>query len=184
MARARKAKPSTKAKAKKTEAPKEQIKSKAGRPTGYKPEYVEQAEKLCKLGATDMELADFFNVSERTIYRWSSKFPEFCQALKSGKDVADERVERSLYHKAVGYTYETVKIFNSNGEPLIVPYREHVPPSDTAAIFWLKNRRSDEWRDKRDVDLTLTNHEDALAALEAEAEMLTDELVGRDEYIN
>lgn len=124
----------------------------AGRPTEYKPEYAEQAEKLCKLGATDAELADFFGVSDRTIYRWQSKHDEFCQALKAGKDVADERVERSLYHKAVGYTFEAVKIFMpaSAPAPVYAPYREHVPPDTTAMIFWLKNRRSDQWRDKHE----------------------------------
>jgi hypothetical protein len=121
-----------------------------GRPTAYKPEYAEQAEKLCKLGATDIELADFFEVSDRTIYRWQSQHPEFCQALKAGKDAADERVERSLYHRATGYTFEAVKIFQHQGQPVTVPYREHVPPDTTAMIFWLKNRRKDQWRDRHE----------------------------------
>jgi hypothetical protein len=123
-----------------------------GRPSSYKPEYAEQAEKLCKLGATDAELADFFGVSDRTIYRWQTQHEEFRQALKAGKDAADERVERSLYQKAVGYTHDAVKIFMPAGreEPVYAPYREHVPPDTTAAIFWLKNRRSAEWRDKHE----------------------------------
>ena len=41
-----------------------------GRPTKYKAEYAEQARKLCLLGATDMEMADFFEVSEFTINKW------------------------------------------------------------------------------------------------------------------
>jgi hypothetical protein len=118
-----------------------------GRPSGYKPEYATQAVKLCKLGATDADLADFFGVSTRTIMRWQSQHEDFCQSLKNGKSEADERVERSLYQKAVGYEYDAVKIFNANGEPLIVPYREKCPPDTTAAIFWLKNRRSEQWRD-------------------------------------
>lgn len=121
------------------------------RPTSYKAEFAEQAEKLCKLGATDVELADFFKVSDRTIYRWQSQYPEFCQALKAGKEAADERVERSLYHRAVGYSYDAVKLFQFQGQVVRGPYREHVPPDTTACIFWLKNRRSEEWRDKQDV---------------------------------
>lgn len=120
----------------------------AGRPTLYKPEYAEQAKKLCELGATDQELADFFDVTDRTIYRWSAKHGEFCQALKGGKEVADNRVERSLYHKAVGYTFDSEKVFQHQGEIIRAPIKEHVPPSDTAAIFWLKNRQPEEWRDK------------------------------------
>lgn len=124
-----------------------------GRPTDYKPEFCQEAIKLCENGATDSELADFFEVSDRTLYRWKAQFPEFSQALKSGKAVADERVERSLYHKAVGYSHGAVKIFMPAGarEPVYAKYREHVPPDTTAAIFWLKNRRADNWRDKSEV---------------------------------
>src|SRR5262249_14973982 len=118
-----------------------------GRPSSYRPEYAQQAAKLCKLGATDANLADFFGVSVRTIASWQAKHQEFLQALKSGKDEADDRVERSLYQRAVGYEYDAVKVFNANGTPMIVPYRATMPPDVTAMIFWLKNRRSDRWRD-------------------------------------
>lgn len=121
-----------------------------GRPSGYKPEFCQQAADLCARGATDAELAEFFKVSARTIYRWQNEFPDFCQSLKAAKDIADERVIRSLYHKAVGYTFDAVKIFMPAGadSPVFAPYQEHVPPDTTAAIFWLKNRRSQDWRDK------------------------------------
>lgn len=122
-----------------------------GRPSLYRPEYVVQAEKLCKLGATDVELADFFEVDRTTIWRWSQQHEEFCNALKAGKAASDDRVERSLYAKATGYTHEAVKIFQYEGEPVIVPYREHIPPDTTAAIFWLKNRRPAEWRDRQEI---------------------------------
>lgn len=120
-----------------------------GRPTSYKPEFVEQARKLCELGATDADLADFFGVRRETIWAWAQKHEEFSNTLKVGKAAADERVERSLYHRAVGYTFAAVKIFmpaNAPG-PVYAPYQEHVPPDTTAAIFWLKNRRAQDWRD-------------------------------------
>jgi len=120
-----------------------------GRPTSYQPEYAKQAEKLCQLGATDEDLADFFEVSIRTISNWKVSQPEFLQALKGGKETADERVERSLYHKAVGYTHDAVKIFQHQGTVIEAPYREHIAPDTTAAIFWLKNRRPDLWRDRQ-----------------------------------
>lgn len=126
----------------------------AGRPSSYKPEYAEQAAKLCALGATDADLADFFEVSIRTVERWRSQFPEFCRSIKEAKAEADNRVERSLYQKAVGYTFDSVKIFQHQGEIINAPYREHVPPDTTAAIFWLKNRRKDEWRDKHEHEHT------------------------------
>lgn len=131
----------------------------AGRPSGYNPDYAKQAEKLCALGATDQEIADFFEVSVRTIHRWKADFPEFCHSLKSGKEVADERVERSLYQRAIGYEQDEVKIFMPSGaaEPVYAPYRANVAPDTTAAIFWLKNRRPDLWRDKRDIDHSNTD---------------------------
>lgn len=122
------------------------------RPSKLKPEHIEQARKLALLGATDKEIADFFEVSDRTLYRWKNDSAEFCQALKAGKEVADDRVERSLYHRAVGYTYSAVKIFQHQGVPVEVPYDEHIPPDTTACIFWLKNRKPGEWRDKQDVE--------------------------------
>lgn len=125
----------------------------AGRPSSYKPEFAKQAEKLCALGATDVELADFFDVEVRTIYRWKSEHDTFCQALKVGKDVADERVARSLYARANGYEHDEVDIRVVSGEIVQTPIRKHYPPDTTAAIFWLKNRRKEEWRDKIDHEL-------------------------------
>lgn len=121
-----------------------------GRPSKYSSGFVEQARKLCQLGATDQEIADFFEVEVRTIYRWKADHDDFCQALKAGKAIADERVERSLYQKAIGYEQEEVKIFMPAGAegPVYAPYRAKLAPDTTAAIFWLKNRRPDLWRDK------------------------------------
>lgn len=118
-----------------------------GRPSSYKDTYPKQAEKLCLLGATDPEIADFFEVSLSTIANWKVSHQEFLHALKSGKSLSDERVERSLYHKAIGYTFEAVKIMAVAGDVRVVPYTEHIPPDTTACIFWLKNRRQQQWRD-------------------------------------
>lgn len=131
----------------------------AGRPTDFDKAYVEQAAKLCLLGATDDEMADFFGVHRATIYRWKLEYPEFCDAIKSAKEHADERVERSLYQKATGYDYSEeqaikIKMEQHKEEVEIVEVRRHSPADTTAAIFWLKNRRKAEWRDKQEVDHT------------------------------
>lgn len=125
-----------------------------GRPSEYDPKFAAIAEKMCLLGATDQELADAFGVSARTIYTWKHEHEDFSSALKAGKEVADERVERSLYQKAIGYEQDEVKIFMPGGatEPIYAPFRAKVAPDTTAAIFWLKNRRSKEWRDKQEVE--------------------------------
>lgn len=122
------------------------------RPTKYKPEYAIQAEKLCKLGATDMELADFFCVDKATVNRWKSEFPDFCASVKTGKVDADERVERSLFARATGYEHEDVDIRVVEGAIVQTHIRKHYPPDTTAGIFWLKNRRPKEWRDKQEME--------------------------------
>lgn len=131
-------------------------KGRGGRPSSYRPEYAEQAEKLCKLGATDVEMGDFFGVSEQTINAWKKAHPEFLEALKRGKLIADASVADSLYRRATGYEHDAVKIAvdAKTGEHAIIPYVERYPPDTTAAIFWLKNRRRGEWRDKQDHEHT------------------------------
>lgn len=120
----------------------------SGRPTKFRPEFVEQARKLAELGATDREAAEFFDVNEATLHRWKHEFPEFCESLKVGKEAADNRVEQSLYRRALGYSHDATKIaVNAQGEVTQVPFTEHHAPDTTAAIFWLKNRRPDRWRD-------------------------------------
>lgn len=127
-----------------------------GRPTDFSDDKVSQAEKLCALGATDEEIADFFNVDVRTIYRWKLKHEDFCQALNVGKEIADARVVRSLYQRATGYSQEEVKIFMPAGaeEPVYAPFTAKIAPDTTAAIFWLKNRNPTEWRDRQSHEIT------------------------------
>ena len=127
-----------------------------GRPTKFKPEYVQKVVPLCEHGFTDQELADFFEIDIATLYRWKSAHPEFRDAIKSAGEIADERVERSLYQKAVGYEQNAVKVFMPAGAaaPVYAPIRERVPADTGAAIFWLKNRRKDRWRDKTDLEHT------------------------------
>ncbi len=131
-----------------------------GRPTKYKPEYVELASNYCLLGAKDAELASFFGVSESTLNLWKQKRPEFSESLKAGKGEADAKVAQSLYRRALGYEHPEDKIFNDNGKPLIVPTIKHYPPDTTAAIFWLKNRQSQNWRDVSKLKIENENPDD------------------------
>ena len=127
---------------------------KRGQPTKYKPEYCSQATKLARLGATDKDIADFFGVNEDTVHEWKKVHPEFSESLKEGKEYSDAHVSDRLYQRAIGYEHESVKIFNANGKPLIVPYIEYFAPDTTACIFWLKNRRPDLWKDTHTIDAT------------------------------
>ena len=128
----------------------------AGRPTKYAPAFCERAFVLAAQGATDIEIADAFGVHIATIFRWRAEHPEFREATVLGKEAADDRVEASLYHRAIGYSHEAVKIFLPAGaeKPVLAHYREHYPPDTQAASLWLRNRRPDKWRDKQDFEHT------------------------------
>jgi hypothetical protein len=118
--------------------------------TTHKPEYDQQVEKLCRLGATNDDVANFFGVATSTIGKWIAEIPSFSDALKAGREKADAEVADRLYRRALGYSHPAVKIFADvkSGEEKIVEYTKHYPPDTTACIFWLKNRRPDVWRDR------------------------------------
>ncbi len=125
-------------------------KSKGGRPPKYRPEFAQQAHQLCLLGATDVDMAEFFSVTEVTINLWKKAHPEFAQALREGKTAADARVAQSLYQRAIGYEHKAVKIFSEKGVSFEHQYTERFPPDVTAARLWLTNRQPARWRDKQE----------------------------------
>ena len=143
-------------------------KKKRGRKSEYQKEYADQALKLCLLGAIDKELAEFFSVSVQTLNKWKKDYPEFLESLKKGKNIADANVASRLYNRAIGYNCKATKFATSNGKITdSKEFIEHYPPDTTAAIFWLKNRQPEKWRDKKEVDANVN--------LGDELESLTDE---------
>lgn len=168
----KRAKATAKAKGKQSTAKKAPIESRPeGRPSSFRPEFVDLAYHLALLGATDKQLADAFGVVEQTVNNWKLAHPEFLESLKRGKDEADAKVAQSLFHRATGYSHPAVKIMTRSlgeGEGSVieeVPYTEHYPPDTTAAIFWLKNRQRGMWRDRQELDVPgLTTIADAIRA--------------------
>lgn len=118
------------------------------RPTRYKAEFAEQARKLCLLGATDKDLAEFFEVSEQTINAWKKAHKGFIESLKAGKRLADADVAERLYQRAMGYSHPEEKVFNNGGEIVTHVTTKRYPPDPTSMIFWLKNRDPERWREK------------------------------------
>lgn len=119
-----------------------------GRPSKWQERFVDDAKRLVDLGATDDEIAKFLRVQRRTLQRWKHEYPEFCRVFTTGGDAADNRVERSLYKRAIGYKQRAVKIFQHEGAPVIVPYVEVIPPDVGAAKHWLACRKRKEWGER------------------------------------
>ena len=125
-----------------------------GRPSKFKDEYIELAYHYSLLGAVDRQMADFFDVTEKTFNNWKHDHPEFLQSIKRGKIIADSIVAESLYRRALGYTHPEEKIFQHEGRIIRAETLKHYPPDTTAAIFWLKNRQRENWREKVDHEHT------------------------------
>ena len=107
-------------------------------PTKYKAEYAKQAAVACKLGATDQDLSELFDVSRSTINLWKIQFKGFSDALKPAKEIADSRVERALYQRAVGYSHEEDDIRVIEGKVVVTPTVKHYPLTPLRVYFGLK----------------------------------------------
>ena len=118
-----------------------------GRPTIYRPENAEIARQACVLGATNEALAERFEVCRRTIDNWIATIPEFSYAVKQGRGIADESVVSALFARATGTEQKMTKVFCYRGQPVTADYTAHLPPDVRACIFWLRNRRPEEWRE-------------------------------------
>lgn len=119
---------------------------KRGRPTKYKKEFCIQAEKLCKKGFIDTEIADFFDVDVATINRWKISHSDFCESLKSGKRHSDSKVVDALYNRALGYEFTETKEEEGTAGTKKTVITKQIAGDTTAQIFWLKNRDPENWR--------------------------------------
>ena len=101
------------------------------------------------LGATNETLAERFEVCRRTIDNWIATVPEFSFAVRQGRQVADETVISALFARAKGMEQKMTKVFCHRGQPVTANYTVHLPPDVCACIFWLRNRRPEQWRENR-----------------------------------
>jgi transposase-like protein len=120
------------------------------------PDGLLRLEAYARDGLTDEQIAHNLGITAKTLYEWKNKYSEICEALKRGKEVIDLEVENALLKRALGYKYKEVKTeeyYDLNGElkeRKTVTVKEVVPDT-TAQIFWLKNRKPSEWRDKQEL---------------------------------
>ena len=112
-------------------------------------------EGWARRGLTDEQIAKNMGVNIATLYRWKDKYCDICEALKKGKEVVDIEVENALLKKALGFSYHEEtrerRLNRATGEYEMVTTKsveKRCPPDTIAAMFWLKNRRPEDWRDK------------------------------------
>jgi transposase-like protein len=119
-------------------------------------------------GATIEQIAINIGIRRETLYKWMRQYPELKEAIDKGREITDRRVENALYNNAMGQEVweETQELrpivikgeiqYNEDGtikaEMVTVERKKKfIPGSATAQIFWLKNRKSNVWRDKQEV---------------------------------
>lgn len=144
---------------KKQVAPPEK-KNLGGRPSKYNDElHPKLIKALMEQGKTIPEACEEMGISTSTYWLWSTEHERFSIAIKDAKEKADANVEESLYRMAKGYEHVVEKPMivgdgMGEGHVEIVKYTERLAPNTTAMIFWLKNRKPKEWRDKQEIGVT------------------------------
>lgn len=125
------------------------------RPTKYDARFhIPWVRSLARRGLTVKEIAQEMGIARSTLNRWAKEHEEFSDTLNKGRSEADALVEDSLFRRAVGSTTtETRKImeFDKNGMPSptrVETIERETPPDVAACIFWLKNRRPKDWRER------------------------------------
>ena len=122
-------------------------------------------------GLSDKQIAGNMGISLTTYYDWKNNFPKFADAVKNGKDIVDRMVENALFKSALGYTYQE-EVLTKDG---IVQLEKVQHANQTAQIFWLKNRKPQQWRDKQDININNT----VLDMTEEERQARINELKGK-----
>lgn len=110
-------------------------------------------------GLIDTQIAHNMGIAPRTLYDWKKKHPQIAEALKHGKDIVDIQVENALFKRAMGYEYEEIKtsvetMADGETKQKVERTKKQVAADVTAQIFWLKNRKPEAWRDRRETALS------------------------------
>lgn len=131
------------------------------------PDGLLKLEGYARDGLTDEQIAKNMGIVTKTLYEWKNKYSTISEALKRGKEVIDIEVENALLNKAMGFkvtvkkSYKVKDVEYDNGRKVkeserieMVDEEQYIPPDTTAQIFWLKNRKPAEWRDKQNIEHT------------------------------
>lgn len=114
----------------------------------------------CRDGLIEKQIYKNMGIGKSTFYKWKNENVEFAELLKESKETADREVENALFKSATGF---------------MGPDEKYYPPNTTAQIFWLKNRKHEDWRDKRETDVNVSTPVSE-TALKVEAILKSEEI--------
>ena len=136
------------------------------------PDGLLRLEGWAREGLTENQIAHNIGINVKTLWDWKNRFDPICNAIKKGNAPVDVEVENALLKRARGYRYtETTTEYeivytgatDDKGAPIyekrlksVRSIEKEVAPETGAAAFWLKNRRPDLWRDKREEQIQVT----------------------------
>lgn len=126
-------------------------KAKMGRPTRLTEKAKKVLKTMAEKGLTEKEMALCLDIDLSTLTKWKQRHADFFTSLKKWKLKADVEVEKSLFMRAKGFKVPAVHISNYQGDITETPIDKYYPPETIAAIFWLKNRQPDRWRDRKEI---------------------------------
>lgn len=143
-----------------------------------------EIEQWCLDGETDEVIYKKLGISHDTWYRYIRDYPVLSELVVAGKRVTDNRVENALLRTALGFEFEEIKTIieedrNGKKRTRIEKMKRYMPPNPTAQAFWLKNRRKEEWGDRKEIHIDTTAVENArkqmfLEMIEGELEVQED----------
>lgn len=126
---------------------------------------LKEIHEWCTQGLTNDVISDKLGISEATWYEYMNEHPTLAELVKLGKSVMDSQVENSLLRAALGFEFEEVKTIieedkNGKKKTRVEKVKRYQPPNPTAMIFWLKNRKKDEWNDRRELIVDTKENEE------------------------
>lgn len=142
-------------------------------------------ESWARMGLTNEQIAKNIGINADTFYTWLKKYPEISESIKKGKAPIDFEVENALFKRAIGYEYEEIETIieeiDGKQRKRIKKIKKVALPETSAMIFWLKNRKPEQWRKLNPVVEAKLNAE--TEKLLKEAENLSLETTGEVVFI-
>ena len=113
------------------------------------PDGLLKIEAWARDGLIEEQIAKNMGINRNTLRVWKNKHASIDRALKKGKEVVDIEVENALLKRAMGYTYTETKTEETDSYTKVTKIKKHMAPDVTAQIYWLKNRKPEQWREKK-----------------------------------